>query len=134
MALKGMTAICFLLLVGIVVCVAAMIRMGREMEAAEKEKDRYKQCLESMLLWFSRLRKDITRCPTWYRVEDNLPKKRGCYLALTGELEYYVCDFIPSVQQWWGEPGDELLINVTEWTELPPAQEEGRRRRKANGT
>ena len=46
MALKGMTAICFLLLIGIALCIAALIRMGMEMEKTEEERDWYKRLAE----------------------------------------------------------------------------------------
>lgn len=46
MALKGMTAVCFLLLIGIALCIAALIRMGLEMQEMEEERDWYKRLAE----------------------------------------------------------------------------------------
>jgi len=62
----------------------------------------------------------------WISVTERLPYGRDSVLALTGDCEIYVCDYIPSVKQFWAIPGDELHIDdITHWMPLPePPKEE----------
>lgn len=64
--------------------------------------------------------------PRWISVEERLPETRDNYLALTAECEIYICDFIPSVKQWWTVSCDDLyVIGITHWMPLPePPKEE----------
>ena len=62
----------------------------------------------------------------WVPVTERLPGGRDSVLALTGDCDIYVCDYIPSVKQFWTIPGDELHIDdITHWMPLPePPKEE----------
>lgn len=63
--------------------------------------------------------------PRWIPVSERLPDGRDSVLALTGDCDIYVCDYIPSVKQFWTIPGDELHIDdITHWMPLPEPQEE----------
>lgn len=64
--------------------------------------------------------------PRWIPVTERLPGGRDSVLALTGDCDIYVCDYIPSVKQFWTIPGDELHIDdITHWMPLPePPKEE----------
>lgn len=62
----------------------------------------------------------------WIPVTKRLPGGRDSVLALTGDCDIYVCDYIPSVKQFWTIPGDELHIDdITHWmpTPKPPMEE-----------
>lgn len=63
----------------------------------------------------------------WIPVTERLPTGRDSVLALTGDCDIYVCDYIPSVKQFWTIPGDELHIDdITHWMPLPePPESEG---------
>lgn len=65
--------------------------------------------------------------PHWIPKSERLPDGRDSVLALTGDCDIYVCDYIPSVKQFWTIPGDELHIDdITHWQPLPqPPKEEG---------
>jgi hypothetical protein len=62
----------------------------------------------------------------WISVTERLPEKRTNVLAMTADCDIYVCDFIPSVRQFWTIPGDELHIDdISHWMLLPePPKEE----------
>lgn len=84
MALKGMTAVCFLLLLGIALCIAAMIRMGREMEKTEEWKDYYEKIAGGLIRYLTELRDLYPRYP-WIRVEDGLPTEKDQLCWVWGE-------------------------------------------------
>ncbi len=67
---------------------------------------------------------ELASKPRWIPVTEALPEERDNYLVLTEELENYVCDFIPSMKQWWTVPGDTFLIDVTHWMPLPEPPED----------
>ena len=55
----------------------------------------------------------------WVSVEERLPEKRDDYIVLTEDAEVFLCDYIPSVRQWWA--GDSIIIDgrITHWMPLP---------------
>lgn len=84
-----------------------------------------KNCSEAVRLGAMWKEAALERMPRWILVVERLPEKRDYYLAFTQANETYVCDFIPSVNQWWIEPCDKRLGNVTHWMPLPePPKEE----------
>lgn len=65
--------------------------------------------------------------PRWIPVKERLPDVRDSVLSLTGDCDIYVCDYIPSVKQFWTIPGDELHIDdITHWMPLPEPPKEVR--------
>lgn len=72
------------------------------------------------------LQRVIDAMPRWISVKDKLPETRDYYLASTADVDMWVCEFIPSVKQWWTVPGDELHISdIAYWMPLPePPKEE----------
>ena len=61
----------------------------------------------------------------WVPVTERVPDERDFYLAVTEDCEIWVCEFIPSVNQWWIVPSDDWVQNVTHWQPLPePPKEE----------
>jgi len=71
-------------------------------------------------------RLDAEERQRWTPVTERLPEKRTNVLAMTADCDIYVCDFIPSVRQFWTIPGDELHIDdISHWMPLPePPKEE----------
>lgn len=64
--------------------------------------------------------------PKWIPVTERLPPDRTDVLAMTADCDIYVCDFIPSVKQFWTIPGDNLHIDdISHWMPLPPPPQEG---------
>ena len=58
--------------------------------------------------------------PRWIPVTERLPEERTDVLAMTADCDIYVCDFLPSVRQFWTIPGDDLHIDdITHWMPLP---------------
>lgn len=55
----------------------------------------------------------------WVSVEERLPEARDDYMVLTEDAEVFLCDYIPSVRQWWN--GDSIIIDgrITHWMPLP---------------
>lgn len=69
------------------------------------------------------IREEMDKVPTaspWHRVEEP-PKERDDYFAFTSDGEAKVCDYIPSVKQWWD--GDYMILNVTHWMPIEPPKE-----------
>ncbi len=63
---------------------------------------------------------------SWISVKERLPEQRDDYLVCTEDAEVYVCEYIPSVKQWWN--GQELICDgrITHWMPLPspPGEED----------
>lgn len=64
---------------------------------------------------------EIPTASPWHRV-DEPPKERNDYFAFTSDGEAKVCDYIPSVKQWWD--GDYMILNVTHWMPIEPPKED----------
>lgn len=60
--------------------------------------------------------------PRWVICEDEMPKVCDYYFAFTEDAEAFVCEYIPSVDQWWN--GYDLILNVTHWMPIEPPKEE----------
>ena len=58
--------------------------------------------------------------PHWVSVRQP-PKERDFYFAFTADGEAKVCDYIPSVDQWWD--GDDMILSVTHWMPIEPPME-----------
>lgn len=57
--------------------------------------------------------------PEWISVKERLPEWRSDYLVCTDNMEVYICEYIPSVAQWWYD--DNLVCDgrIVHWMPLP---------------
>lgn len=61
----------------------------------------------------------------WISVKERPPEDRDEILIITEDCEYYVCDYFPSVNQFWVNECELLLAErVTHWMPLPPPPHE----------
>lgn len=78
--------------------------------------------IEKLDNWWAQADKLIKmlEMPRWIPVTERLPEERTDVLTMTADCDFYVCDFIPSVRQFWTIPGDDLHIDdITHWMPLP---------------
>ena len=59
----------------------------------------------------------------WISVKDRMPPRGDC-LVITEDCEIYLCDYFPSVNQYWYL--DEMIMaeTITHWMPLPEPPKE----------
>lgn len=61
----------------------------------------------------------------WISVKERLPDINDEYIVFTEDAEVFICEYLPSVNQWWDRDASIIYGRITHWMPLPDPPKEG---------
>lgn len=61
----------------------------------------------------------ITPPNEWVSLEERLPDISDEYIVCTEDAEVFICEYLPSVKQWWDRDAFVVDKRITHWMPLP---------------